>query len=147
MANPVVGETPLDLSDGRHFTLVADHAGLVKAAQAYTGASKLHRLFADLQPQLDAKGDVEVDGYGDPVKDTLPATAALLYGLLEAHHPRITHRDALNMVLAESDAVSEALAAAIQQAFPDTAEGKKGENPPRKSGRGKTSGGNGAKPG
>jgi hypothetical protein len=143
--NPIIGETPLKLSDGRRFTLIADNAGLAKAAQAHTGATKVHRLFADLQPRINAKGEVEVDEFGDPVKDTLPATAALLFGLLDARHPQVTQRDAMNMVLAETDAVSEALSAAIQLAFPDAAEGKKGANPPRRTGRGKTSGGSGAK--
>lgn len=149
--NPVLGETPLTLGDGRAFTLVADNAALVKAAQAYSGSTKLKKLFADMQPQLDASGLPELDEDGDPVKDTIPAFAALLFGLLDAHHPDITHRDALNMLLREHDVVAEAIAEALRSGFPEAAEAGNAPAPavapaPKKP-AGKRSGRSGAKRG
>lgn len=149
--NPVLGETPLFLGDGREFTLVADNAALVKAAQAHSGTTKLKKLFADMQPQLDANGVPELDEDGDPVKDTIPAFAALLFGLFDAHHPEITHRDALNMLLREHDVVAEAIAAALAAGFPDAVEGGNGPAPEvapgAKKTAGKRSGRSGAKQG
>lgn len=145
--NPVKGETPLVLSDGREFTLVADHAALAKAAQQYTGTTKFRKLFADMQPLLGADGTPLLDEDGDPVKDTLPATAALLFGLLDAHHPGVTMREAWNMLMSDSDAVGEAIGEAVRLGFPDAEPGSAEGNakaPPR---RGKSSGRSGAKRG
>lgn len=148
MANPVKGETPLVLSDGRAFTLVADHAALVKAAQAHSGSTKLQRLMHDMQPELDEDGDPVLDDDGDPVKDTMPATAAFLYGLFDAHHPEVTQRDALNMLLAEQERVSEAIGHAVEngmlgeKATEGNAKAPKGKTP-----RGRTSGRSGARRG
>lgn len=144
MSNAIKGEVPLKLSDGREFVLVADHAGLVKAAQAYSGTTKLRRLMSDMQPDLDKSGKPKLDEYGDPLKDTMPATAAFFYGLFDAHHPDVTLREATNMLFAEQEVVTEAIEAAVTAGFPDMAGGKDGANPPR---RGKTSGRSGAKRG
>lgn len=149
VANPVKGEAPLVLTDGREFTLVADHAGLVKAAQAYSGSTKLQKLMSDMQPEVDAKGQLVLDEDGDPVKDTMPATAAFLFGLFDAYHPDVTQRDALNILLAEQEVVTEAISQAVASGFPDMVKGKPGNEPaPKaKSPRGKTSGRSGAKSG
>jgi hypothetical protein len=141
MANPVKGESHLKLKDGRSFVLIADHAGLIRAAQAHSGSTKINRLMRDIQPQLDKHGKVEVDEFGDPVKDTLPATAAFLYGMLDAHHEEVSLREATNILLSDIETVSAAIQAAVETGFPDVAEGKQGSNPP-----GKSTGGRGAKP-
>lgn len=140
MVNPVKGESALKLSDGRQFVLVADHAALVRAAQAYSGTTKINRLMQDMQPELDKSGKVAVDEYGDPVKDTFRATAAFLYGLFDAYHEDITLRDATNILLSDMERVSIAIQAAVENGFPSVSEGKEGSNPP-----GKTTGAGGAK--
>lgn len=147
MANPIKGEVQLKLKDGREFVLVADHAALVKGAQAHTGGTKLNRLMSDMQPEVDEKGIPIVDEYGDPVKDTMPATAAFLFGLFDAHHPNVSQRDALNMLLAEPDVVSEAISRAVEAGFPDAVEGKESTNPQATGRASKSSGGSGAKRG
>lgn len=145
MPNPVKGEVPLKLSDGRGFVLVADRAGLIKAAQAHYGSTKVNRLLKDMQPELDKNGKAKVDEYGDPVKDTMPATVAFLYGLFDAYHPEITMREATNMMLGDdAEAVAEAIGNAVEAGFPEVSEGKKGGNPPRNL-RAKRSGRSGAK--
>lgn len=145
MVNSIKGEVPLKLSDGREFVLVADHAGLLKAAQAYSGTSKLQRLMKDMQPELDKAGKPKVDEDGDPVKDTVPATAAFLFGLFDAHHPQITLRDATNMLLGEPDTVAEAITRAVDAGFPDVVEGKESANPQETGRASKRSGRSGAK--
>jgi hypothetical protein len=133
MANPVKGEVELTLSDGREFLLVADRSALVKAAQELYGATKINRLLHEMQPELDKDKKVKVDEYGDPVKDTMPATAAFLFGMFDAHHPDVTLRDAKNMLLDDPEVVTEAIGLAVERGFPDeVAEGKKGGNPPPK---------------
>lgn len=142
--NSILGETPLDLTDGRSFILVADHAALVEAAQAYTGSTKLKKLMNDMVPEIGADGQVVVDEDGDPVKDTIPASAAFLFGLLQAHHPEVTLREAQNILLSDIDRVADALSLAIDRGFPDARNsGEVGNGP--KSPAGKASGRNGVK--
>ena len=145
MGNPVKGEVELNLDDGRRFTLVADHSALVKAAQAHSGKTKLQRLIRDMQPEVDKDGKILVDEDGDPVKDTLPAMAAFLYGTLDAHHPGVTQREATNILLSEPEKVTVAITEAAELAFPDAKQGEPGNGgkPPR----GKSSGRSGAKSG
>ena len=68
--NPVKGEVPLKLSDGREFVLVLDFEALVEAESAY--GKPLAQVMADA-----ATGFVG-------------ATRALLYGALRAKHPAVT---------------------------------------------------------
>ena len=142
MANPVKGEVELK-TGGRSLTLIADHAALVKAAQAYTGKTKLAKLMSDIQPALDKDGKIKLDEDGEPEKDTIPATCALFYGLLDASHPELTLRDATNMLFADIERVSEKIAEALQLAWPDASPSAEGNAPsPR---RGRSSGRNGVK--
>lgn len=147
MPNPVKGEVALRLEDGRILTLVADHAALVRAAQAHTGKTKLAKLFADLTPLTDKEGGMLLDEDGDPQKDIVPALCALFFGLLDAHHSDLTLRDATNIMMAEQDKVSAAATEAMELAFPDAKASAEGNAPaPKKRRPGKRSGRSGAKP-
>lgn len=123
--NPVKGEAPLVLSDGRRFTLVLDMEALVDAESAY----------GKPMPQMMA----------DAGKGFIGATAALLQGALARHNP--TARGVvLEMLRTDSEAVGDALTKASQSAFPDESAGgnaSKAASPQR----GKTSGRSGAKQG
>ena len=121
--NPVKGEVPLKLSDGREFVLVLDFEALVEAESAY--GKPLAQVMADA-----ATGFVG-------------ATRALLYGALRAKHPAVTLRDASALFLEHSDEVSAALEKAATAAIPDKASAEGNVGKPR---RGKTSGASGAKP-
>lgn len=121
--NPIKGEVPLVLSDGRTFTLLLDMEALVEAETAYR--KPMARMMADA-----AEGFVG-------------ATRAMLYGALRAKHPTITLRDASTMFQTDADAVADALERAVTASHPasEGGEGKDSPNPP-----GKPSGANGAKP-
>ena len=122
MSNPLKGETPLKLADGREFKLVLDMEGLIQAESAY--GKPLPQLMADMN-----------GGF-------VGASAALLQGALAQRHPAITRSVAADMFRTDAEAVANALGAATQAAFPDeSAEGKASPAP-----AGKRSGGNGAKP-
>lgn len=146
--NPIKGEVPLKLSDGRVFTIVLDRAGLVKAAQAHTGRTKITKLLSDIQPLVGGDGKVVLDEDGEPLKDTIPATCAMLYGAMDAYHPEVTLRDATNILLGDVDAVSQAISDAVELGFPDAKSGEDREtaNPPLPSQNAKSSGRNGVKP-
>src|SRR6478609_4662181 len=119
--NPIKGEVPLRLSDGREFVLVLDFEALVEAEGAY--GKPLAQVMADASAGF------------------VGASRALLYGALRAKHPGITLRDASALFLEHADDVSAALEQAATAAFPDaSAEGNAGS--PQ---RGPTSGGSGAK--
>ncbi len=122
MSNPLRGETPLKLGDGREFTLVLDMDGLIEAESAY--GKPLPRLVAD-----------SAAGF-------MGALRALLYGAMKTKHPEASLRDASAMLQANGAAVEEALASAVEAAFPapEKSEGGDGKNPP-----GKRSGRSGAK--
>jgi hypothetical protein len=124
MPNPIKGEVPLKLSDGREFVLVLDFEALVEAEAAY--GKPLARVMADA-------------GAG-----FVGASRALLYGALRANHPAITLRDASGLFLEHAEAVSEALEKAAAAAFTEDASAEGNGGKPR---RGKTSGSSGAKPG
>lgn len=145
--NPVKGETPLRLSDGRQFKLVLDQAALMEAAYAYTGKPKVQKLLADLVPERDENGELVLDEDGDPIKDTIPATRALLFGAMQAFHPEVTLRDAMNMIVEETEPVGAALHEAMTLNFPDMtgAEDREDKNPPPTRPRSKRSGRSGAK--
>lgn len=119
--NPVKGEVPLTLSDGREFILVMDFEALVEAEGA--AGQPLPNLMA--QASLGFVG----------------AQRSLLFGALRRHHSGVTLAECSEIMLSEINAAAPALTAAIEAAFPEAKEGKDGKNPP-----GKTSGANGAKP-
>lgn len=120
--NPIKGEAPLKLSDGREYVLTLDFEALVEAEQAY--GKPLPKLMADASVGF------------------MGAVRALLFGALRAHHPDITAVETAEIIMSDFDAVGEALQAATQNGFPK-AEGKKSGNARP---AGKTSGRNGAKP-
>jgi len=117
--NPVKGQVPLKLADGREFTLVLDMEALIEAEAIY--GKPLQGLMVDL-----------ATGFAG-------AARAMLYGAMRACHPNVTLREATELFARESDAITDALERATLASFPeanDSAEGKKGENPPgRRSGR------------
>ncbi|HMO74090.1 MAG TPA: hypothetical protein PKD48_01970 [Sphingopyxis sp.] len=119
--NPFKGQAPLNLSDGRSFTLVLDMEGLVEAEPIY--GHPLPKIMADA-----AAGFVG-------------AIRALLFGALRRHHPDITAVEVLEMIRTDMAAVGAALQAATQNAFPKSEGEKSGNAPPV----GKTSGANGVK--
>src|SRR5213595_2861188 len=121
MPNPVKGEVALQLSDGREFVLVMGFEALVAAETSYG------KPIAELMK--------------DAARGFLGASRAILFGALQARHPELTAGDAAAMLMSDSDAVTDALTAATEAAFPP-AEGKKGVNPPQ---AGKTSGASGAR--
>ncbi len=123
--NPVIGETPLELSDGRKFTLVLGMRALAiaegvygKPAQAITHDSSL--------------------GY-------VSALGALLYGALKKHQPLIDLDDATDMLGTDIDVIRAALDEAAARGFGKG--DKEAGNDPKPHPRGKSSGRNGAKSG
>jgi hypothetical protein len=125
MANVLKGEVPLNLSDGRRFTLVADFEATIEAES----------LYGKPAPQMAQDASAGFIG----------AIRALLYGMLKRKHPEATPSLAAELIAEHMDEVAAALEAASAAAAPDAAEGKKGGNP-RPARRGKTSGDSGAKP-
>lgn len=129
--NPLRGEVPLTLADGRGFRLVLDFEALVQAEAAYGKPMPL--MLADA-----------LDGFKG-------AERAILFGALRTWHPQITLRDASDMLSSDAEAVQSALDSASAAAFPAAAEDKEAGNAPAQSrarGRaGKASGRSGAKPG
>lgn len=125
MANPVKGEAPLVLTDGRRFKLVLDMEALVEAESAY--GKPVQVLMEDAK-----------QGF-------IGATAALLQGALALHN-RVSRADALEMIRVDAPAVTEALTAAVEAAFAkQSASGNGGAQPAKAAG--KRSGRSGAKPG
>ena len=124
--NPIKGETPLVLSDGREFTLIMDMEALVQAEEAY--GKPLRVLMEQAQAEF------------------IGAVRALLYGALRTKHEDLTLRDASEILMADQDAVRNALEEATKRGFPDASaqpEGKQAGN--AKAPRGKTSRASGTK--
>lgn len=119
--NPLRGEVPLVLSDGRNLKLVLDMEAMIEAEAAY--GKPLGKLMADAQAGF------------------LGATGALLQGALSRHHD-ITRGEALEMIRTDMPAVSDALDKAAQAAFPEAS--TEGKVPPKRQ-PGKRSGASGAK--
>lgn len=125
MANPVKGEVPLTLGDGRTFTLALDMEALVEAEAAY--GKPLHQLMADASAGF------------------MGAMGAMLQGALSAHH-RVTRKEALAMLRTDMQTIADALGKATDAAFPKD-EPKAGNGSPKPARRGKSSGRSGAKRG
>lgn len=124
MTNPARGEAQLPLNDGRELTLVLDFEALITAEAAFG------------QPLALLLGRAMTGFVG--------ARRALLFAALRALHPEITLEEAGQITLTDGEAVDDALAAAIERAYPslDSGEGKQGSHPRQ---RGKSSGRSGAK--
>src|SRR6478609_223027 len=120
--NPIKGEVPLRLSDGREFVLVLDMEALIEAEAAY--GKPLGKVMADASAGF------------------VGASRALLYGALKAKQPTISLRDASAIFMANGDAVSDALSRAGEAALPESASAEGNVESPQ---RGKTSGDSGAK--
>lgn len=119
--NPLKGEVPLTLKDGRKYTLVIDMEALIEAESAY--GKPLQQMMQDAAARF------------------VGALRAILFGAMRAKHPDVTLRDASGIIMSDAEAVGTALSAAVGAGFPDVSEGKDGPRP-----RGKTSGANGVKP-
>lgn len=117
--NPLKGEAPLKLKDGREYTLVLDFEALVEAENAF--GKPLPIIMAEAS-----------QGF-------MGAIRALLFGALRARQPDITAVEAAGIIMTDFDAVGAALQAATDVAFPKS-EGRESGNP-----AGTTSGASGAK--
>jgi hypothetical protein len=122
--NPIKGEVPLKLSDGREFVLVLDIEALVEAEAAYG------------KPVAQVMADASAGFIG--------ASRALLYGSLRARHPSITLREA-SAIMVDGEHVLDALSAAAEAAMPSDASTEGNAARPKPSPRGKSSGRSGAK--
>lgn len=120
--NPIKGEVPLVLHDGRNLTLVLDMEAMVEAESIY--GKPLQKLMADA-------------GTG-----FMGAMGALLQGALSRHH-EVSRGEALEMLRVDGDAIAVALGKATEAAFPSA----EGNAPAAPRQRGKPSGRNGAKRG
>lgn len=125
--NPLKGEVPLNLGDGREFVLVLDMEALIEAEGVY--GKPLGLLMADASA-----------GFAG-------ATRSLLYGALRAKQPSITTREAAAILMEHGEAVSEALTRATEAAMPSDASAEGNGARPKPSPPGKRSGSSGAKPG
>ena len=127
MANPVKGETPLVLSDGREFTLVLDNEALLSIED--TTGKPLHVVMAQIG-----------QGYAT-------AVAAFAQAAFGRHHPEMTRADVVGIVMGpDRPKLEEALSDATERAFPEAKAGN-APAPKAKPQRGKSSGRNGAKRG
>lgn len=127
-ANPVKGEVPLVLSDGREFVLVLDMEAMLSVEQSY--GKPLPKVMADAG-----------EGY-------LSAIAAIAQAAFVRHHPTLTRAEVLDLLRTAREPLSEALQKASEVAFPDEkpGNGSAGGNAPKDRG-GKSSGRSGAKRG
>lgn len=126
MANPVKGETPLVLADGREFTLVLDMEAMLSVED--TMGKPLPKVMA-----------MAAEGF-------MTATAAIAQSAFALHHPEVGRADVLKMMQSDNVALTEALSKASDAAF-GSGEPGNAEAPKAKPRRGKTSGRSGAKPG
>ncbi len=124
--NSIKGETPLVLSDGREFTLVLDMEAMLSVEDA-TG-KPLPRVMAQAS-----------EGF-------MSATAAIAHAAFTRNHPEVTRSDVLDIMRSDSEALTEALGKAAENAFPQGQSGN-AKAPKAKLQAGKTSGRSGAKQG
>lgn len=97
MANKMFGEARLTLADGRELTVRFDFNALLEAEEA-----------AD----TDTDAMIKAVAKGNP---RLKIARAMLYGALRYHHSEITLEDAGDLFMSDSEAVSEAMGAAMQE--------------------------------
>lgn len=134
MTNPLKGEVPLTLADGRELLLVLDFHALVVAERAY--------------------GKPMPEMLADALRGFVGATTAILFGALQSRQPTVTQGEAEALFASDGEAVQRALDAASDAAFPpapgkagDTAEDRKAGNAAARARAGKSSGASGAKAG
>jgi hypothetical protein len=96
-----IGEASATLPDGTVLTLRADHEALILAEDA--AGVGIETLFTRLQ-----------DG-------RMGATRALLFGLLQHHHPNITRGAAATLAFDHGAALMPAVSEALAKAFPEAA--------------------------
>lgn len=123
MANPVKGETPLVLADGREFTLVLDMEAML-SIEDETGKPL---------PQVMKMAQ---EGF-------MTAMAAIARAAFQRSHPDTTRADVLEILRTDQEALAEALGSAAEHAFPQ--DRKAGNVGKRQAG--KSSGGSGASKG
>lgn len=127
MTNPVKGEVPLVLSDGRAFTLVLDMEALLSIETAVN--KPLGQVMAEA-------------GAG-----FMSSVAAVAQAAFARNHPDVTRAEILEVLFSEDkEALSDALGAATEAAFgkPSAAGNVQAAKPPKRQ-PGKNSGSNGAK--
>ena len=125
--NPLKGETPLVLADGRTLTLAMDFHALVVAERAY--------------------GKPLAQTLADGMAGFVGASVAIFFGALQTHQPRMTLAEAEAIFGSDGEAVQAALDAASEAAYPKAAEDREVGNAPAKPRAGKNSGRSGAKSG
>lgn len=123
MANPVKGETPLYLSDGRQLTLVLDFAARVAMEET------LDMSFMQVAERASS-------GWQSAIR-------ALFWGSLQRHHPEISLAEAGEILDTDLNTVMAAITEAGQRAAQPEDAGNGIKGPPRP--RGKTSGAAGVK--
>lgn len=124
MANPVKGETPLVLSDGREFTLVLDMEAMLSVEDA-------------TDKPLSKVMQRASEGF-------MSAIAAIAQAAFARHHPEVSRADVLAMITEDQAALTDALSRASEAAFPQDKAGN-AKAPKAKTQRGKSSGRSGAK--
>jgi hypothetical protein len=112
MASMMMGEAAFQTADGRKWELVLDFYAFVVAQQSL-GCATLAELMARMAPVLDKNSGAIVR---EP--DAI-ALGALLRAGLAGKHPELSEREAVNLLGSGDAAVGEALAKAMQGAFPD----------------------------
>lgn len=125
MTNPIKGEVPLVLADGRKLTLILDMEALVDAESAY--GKPMGKMLADAG-----------EGF-------VGATVALLIGAAARRNP-ISRGEALEMLRVDAGAVGQALQAAVAASHEDVSAGGNAAAPAAHP-AGKSSGRSGAKRG
>lgn len=123
--NPMKGETPLKLSDGREFTLVSGFRAFVIAEKSY--GAPIEKIQADAQAGF------------------LGAGGVIFHAMLAVKHPEITIDEAGEILFAEQAAVMEAIGRAVENGAPTRKSGDK--KPGNDATAGATSGRNGKKRG
>ena len=104
-ANPMKGETPLKLSDGREFTLVSGFRAFVIAEKSY--GAPIDKIQADAEA-----------GY-------LSAGATIFHAMLAVKHPEITIDEAGEILFSETAAVMTAVGEAVKNGSPAAKSGDK----------------------
>jgi hypothetical protein len=102
--------------NGKSYTLVVDMNAFAEAEDAAN--MDVEDLLKALSPQMDAKGNLTR-------RPRLKHVGAMLFGALRAHHPEISHADAIRLL--DAPAAGEALGKALTAAMPKpdpSAEGK-----------------------
>lgn len=120
--NPMKGETPLKLSDGREFTLVSGFRAFVIAEKSY--GAPIDKIQADAEA-----------GY-------LSAGATIFHAMLAVKHPEITIDEAGEILFSETAAVMTAVGEAVKNGSPAA---KPGDKKPGNAQAGTSSGRNGVK--